>query len=296
MRFAILAAVIGIVLISGCVEEYLTDVRMHQSELTYKEKKRMLFSAIIPHLGNMKFDFITPAVISAYKQNRLNEPTKRTKPIMRQINCELYCVSAMAKWAHEHGYCSAEKLVLKALPYKRPIPQVLSLAETWAFLRECGEFHRAYFLCLYLAGLRSNEAKNLTWEEINFQRGTIHVKGKRDKERFIPITDTLRMALFAIKKNKGLVFPSKRTGRPIVDVRKAIERAKKAAGITAKIRPHLLRHTFATHLLEGGADIRYIQALLGHAEISTTQIYTHVAQPKLAKVVGYLEDFNRRIK
>ena len=277
--------------IGGMVEEYLSDVRMQQSAKTYKDKKRMLFSAILPHLGNMKLDFITPAVISSYKENRLNEPTKQKSPIRRQINLELYCLSALAKWAHPRGYCSTERLVFATLPYKRPMPQVLSLEETWSFLKACEPFYQAYFLCLYLAGLRSNEAKNLTWHDINFHRGTIHVKGKGNKVRFVPISNTLRIALFAVKQDSGLVFPSKRTGRPITDVRRAISRAKKASGITSVIRPHLLRHTFATHLLESGQDIRYIQALLGHAEISTTQIYTHVAQPQLAKVVDQLESY-----
>ncbi len=275
--------------IAGMTEEYLADVRMHQSEKTHKDKKRMLFSAILPHLGNMKLDFITPALIQTYKENRLKEPTKQKKPIARQINLELYCLSSMAKWAFPRGYSAVEKLPIKVLPYKRPVPQVLSLTETWDFLKACDTFHRAYFLTLYLAGLRSNEAKSLTWQDINFERGTIHVMGKGNRERFVPISNTLRIALFAIKKDSGYVFPSRRTGGKLVDVRKAIAKAKKAAGITLTIRPHLLRHTFATHLLEAGQDIRYIQALLGHAEISTTQIYTHVAQPHLAKAVGMLE-------
>lgn len=277
--------------INGMAEEYLADVRLHQSPKTYKDKKHMLFSAIIPHLGNMKLDFITPAILTAYKQGRLSEPTKQKKPIHRQINLELYCLSSMVEWGHPLGYCSIEKLPIKTLPYKRPIPQVLSLQETWGFLKACEPFYQAYFLCLYLAGLRSNEAKNMVWPDINFHRGTIHIKGKGGKERFVPISNTLRMALFAIKEDNGYVFPSKRTGKPITDVRKAIQRACKAAGITAKVRPHLLRHTFATHLLEAGQDIRYIQALLGHAEIGTTQIYTHVAQPKLAGVVDKLENY-----
>jgi integrase len=127
---------------------------------------------------SIQLDFITPAIISTYKKNRLNEPAKQKKPIMRQINLELYCLSALAKWAVLRGYSAAEKLPITTLPYKRPIPQVLSLEEMWAFLKVCEPFYQAYFLALYLAGLRPDEAKNLTWQDINFHRGTIHVKGK----------------------------------------------------------------------------------------------------------------------
>ncbi len=85
------------------------------------------------------------------------------------------------------------------------------------------------------------------------------------------------------------MFPSPKTKNTLADIRRPIERAKKKAGITRNIHPHQLRHSFATHLLEEGNDIRFIQNLLGHEDISTTQIYTKVAMPALRNVVSTLE-------
>ncbi len=88
------------------------------------------------------------------------------------------------------------------------------------------------------------------------------------------------------KRESEFVFPSPKTGRPLTDVRKAIIRAKKKSGINKRIYPHLLRVSFATHLLEKRNNLRSIQTLLGHEQVSTTQIYTHVAQPHLKRVIS----------
>ena len=275
--------------ISGMAEDYLEYVRIHQSPKTYKDKKRMINAAIIPHLGNLHLCFLNSDIILSYKKRRLADPTKEDHPINRQINLEMLCISAMNTWAYEQGCSSVEHIKFEPLPYKRPLPKVLSRKETFAFLRACEPFYQAYFMCLYQVGMRSDETKKLPWEHIDFERNTILVLGKGSKERVLPLPKTLKIALLAIRSNSKFVFPSRRTGEPIVDVRKAIERAKAKAGITAKINPHRLRHSFATHLLESGADLRAIQALLGHEDLSTTEIYTHVAQPHLVKAVNLLE-------
>ena len=272
-------------MIAGFVEEYLAWVRLHQAEKTHHDKKRMLFGNLLAFFGSMSPDFITKNILDAYVQKRVNESGK----IYRQINVEILCLSALVKWAKDRGYCIDELVKIKPLPYKRPMPSVLSIDEMKAFLLACEPFYRVYFFVLYYAGLRGNEAKTLRWPDVDFSRGYLVITGKGDKQRIVPFDATLRKALESLPRLNEWVFPSKRTGRPLVNVRKAIARAKKAAGIEKRINPHLLRHSFATHLLELGHDIRYIQALLGHAEISTTQIYTHVASDRLRQVVHSLE-------
>lgn len=279
--------------IASFTEDYIGYVRNHQSPKTYKDKKRMLFGSLLSFFGNLSPDYITRSTLEAYQNKRIAE----IGPKHRTINLEILCLSALVSWAAEHGYCVTEKLEeVKSLPYRRPLPQPLSLAETWAFLRACKPFHQAFFLCLYQAGMRSNEAKQLRCTDIDFERSIIRVWGKGGKQRRLPLSNTLRMALFQLDLTGEYVFPSrvkKMAGRPITDVRKAIERAKVAAKIERKITPHQLRHSFATHLLESGADIRQIQELLGHAEVSTTQIYTQVDTGRLSRITDMLEPMGR---
>lgn len=151
--------------------------------------------------------------------------------------------------------------------------------------------HKLVLMFLYYSGIRANELVSLKWEDIDFQRGTIHLKtAKGDKERIVFFHEKLRSFIeyFNLKK-EGYVFLSnfgkkydKRTVQTIV------KNASRKAGIGKKVAPHILRHSFATHLLEAGADIRHIQKLLGHSSLQTTQIYTHVANKDIKKLADLI--------
>ncbi|MBI2653581.1 tyrosine-type recombinase/integrase [Candidatus Woesearchaeota archaeon] len=151
--------------------------------------------------------------------------------------------------------------------------------------------HRLVLMFFYYSGIRANEIVNLKWEDIDFQRGTIHLKtAKGDKERIVFFHEKLKSFIeyFNLKKD-GYVFLSnfgkkydKRTVQTIV------KKAARKAAIGKKVTPHILRHSFATHLLEAGADIRHIQKLLGHSNLQTTQIYTHVANKDIKKLANLI--------
>ena len=270
--------------------DYLKWVRMHQSEKTYIDKRKMLLGNLLAFFGNIHFDFINRPLIEAYKAKRIDDA--RPRKIYRQINLELLCLSAMWKWTHEDGKCVEEPIRMKKLPYRRPLPDTLSKYEIMRLLEESMPYHKAMLLVLYHAGLRKNEMASLKVRDVNMDRRYIRVRGKGNKDRIVPMTDMLYEALIPmfdanmrehLKKighDHTLVFPSLRTGRKLTDIRKAIAGAMRRAGITRRITPHMLRHSFATHLLEADKDLRTIQELLGHEEISTTQIYTHVSQNK----------------
>jgi integrase/recombinase XerD len=149
---------------------------------------------------------------------------------------------------------------------------------------------------LYSTGLRVSEACNLNLTGLLLDSEMIRLFGKGSKERLVPmgksamqrLDDYLhfdRPELARKRETKGIVFLSQ-NGRPLtrMTVYNILKKWSLAAGITKKISPHTLRHSFATHLLEGGADLRAVQEMLGHADISSTQIYTHLDKEYLKEV------------
>lgn len=146
---------------------------------------------------------------------------------------------------------------------------------------------------LYATGLRVSELVSITLSQVNLRQGVVRVFGKGNKERLVPLGEEavawldeyLSTARPAIMRGKGggdAVFPSNR-GRALTrqSFWYAIKKYALKGGISAELSPHTLRHAFATHLLNHGADLRVVQMLLGHSDVSTTQIYTHVARQRL---------------
>jgi integrase/recombinase XerD len=155
---------------------------------------------------------------------------------------------------------------------------------------------------LYAAGLRIGEATGLDREDLSFDGAFVRVIGKGDRERLVPVGEVAldwlgrwttgpRERLLAIghvtPARGGPLFLGPR-GRRLARQQAwaAVKRAAATAGLGSRVSPHTLRHSFATHLLEGGADLRIVQELLGHASISTTQLYTHVTGERIRDVYG----------
>lgn len=153
---------------------------------------------------------------------------------------------------------------------------------------------RAFLEVLYSAGIRVGELVGLDWERVDEDAGSLRVVGKGRKERVVPVGRPALAALAAYRDacraagqdvRTGPVFRNRRGGRLTArSVARRLERHVLTSGTTAKATPHALRHTFATHLLGAGADLRAIQELLGHASLSTTQRYTHVDLRRLMEV------------
>ena len=148
---------------------------------------------------------------------------------------------------------------------------------------------------LYDCGLRVSELAALRLEQLDLESWLIRVRGKGDKERFVPFGEEARAAILAyLTRSRGLspraggnghLFPGARGGHLTRQRAWQIVKAHLVgAGVARSVSPHTLRHSFATHLLDNGADLRAVQLLLGHADISTTQIYTHLSQERLRAV------------
>lgn len=150
-------------------------------------------------------------------------------------------------------------------------------------------------LLLYATGLRVSELIMLPIAGCNLESGFLKVIGKGDKERLVPFGDQTRAAVDAyINESRQRILKEKKSsylfvtgrGKPMTRARfwQIIGETATAAGITKTISPHMIRHSFATHLLANGADLRAVQVMLGHADISTTQIYTHIDQDRLKSI------------
>jgi integrase/recombinase XerD len=180
---------------------------------------------------------------------------------------------------------------------ERMLPSVLSAEEVRRFLRCLSSpKHRALAMLIYSAGLRVGEAVRLRVEDLDLDRRLVHVRGgKGRKDRYTLLSDVAVVAVATYRQTHPVgpyLFPGQRFDRPLTarSVQHIVARARKAAGIEKRLTPHTLRHSFATHLLEKGTDIRYIQELLGHASTKTTEIYTHVSKRKLSRIRSPLDD------
>jgi integrase/recombinase XerD len=192
--------------------------------------------------------------------------------------------------------------VIDSPKQEKNLPEVLSIAEVDDMLEQpdtsdqLGVRDRAILETLYATGIRVSELVNLTQSNLMFNDGLILVYGKGSKERLVPIGRSARQWIEKYQKQSRVHLA--KTGKSL-DVlflnvhgrkltrdmiRKLVEKYCLAAEIPKKIHPHTFRHSFATHLLEGGADLRAVQEMLGHADISTTQIYTHIDREYLKEV------------
>ena len=183
----------------------------------------------------------------------------------------------------------------------KKIPNVLSPQEVERLLLAAnvrtkkGARDRALFEVMYAAGLRVSEAINLKVDDANLDAGFVRCLGKGRKERVVPLgkaaiaalrryIDTFRVQFLKKKQSNYLFLNHSADKISRVYVWKLIKAYAKQARIRGEIKPHVLRHSFATHLLEHGADLRSVQEMLGHANISTTQIYTHVTRDRLKMI------------
>ncbi len=175
---------------------------------------------------------------------------------------------------------------------KERLPVVLSRNEVKRMIYSTTNLkHRLIIMFLYYAGMRLNEVRNIQWQDIDFEREIIHIKiAKGEKERIVFLHPNLKdtLNIFGMR-HYGYIFISQ-SGKKYSPktIQLIVKQAAKRAKINKKVTPHTLRHSFATHLLEGGADIRYIQQLLGHKNLKTTQIYTHVAKENIKNLAKFL--------
>ena len=236
-------------------------------------------------------------------RRQVGEPKESTKRLSGEsVYLEIAALRAFYKFAENEKLLAANLAENLSLPRRwQRLPKALSNDEIKKLLEpkvpETPESlcDQAVLELAYASGLRLSELKNLRLEQLHLEAGFINVIGKGNKERVVPVGKTAVAALsrfievgrpkLITPKSPANVFLTRR-GTPFAAATLwlHIKNRVRYAGIQRNITPHMLRHSFATHLLEHGADLRVIQELLGHANISTTEVYTHVTGNRLREI------------
>jgi len=234
---------------------------------------------------------IEPEQVLAFLGGRL----KRGDSVASITRC-ISCLRQFFAWSVRLGYRDRNPMLDIEGPRRpRRLPEMLSASQIEALLDQpdadtlLGLRDAAILATLYASGIRVSELTALGLPELNLAQGVVRVCGKGGRERLVPLgeiaVDRLNAWLRARPRLQPVddhVFVS-RTGKALtrVAIWQRIRRHASSAGIQQRVYPHLLRHSFATHLLDHGADLRVVQMLLGHVDLGTTQIYTHVSRARL---------------
>jgi len=263
---------------------YLRHCEMHQSAETVRDKRSHYTLHILPFFGHLHITDMNNPLIMAYKEQMKGKQYRGRAISNRTISKGLNYFSAFLKWAEEEtGASPLQPLRIRKLPHTRPVPTVLSLEEVKALINAAEKPYNTMFKTFFYLGLRSRAVRRQQWEDIDWQKHAIKTTEKGNRVKWHPLPDDLfeELRQLYIESRSSWIYPSPRDhNKPITEIRRAIRRAKKKAGITKRVYPHLLRHSIATHLLESDVDIRQIQAFLGHSQISTTEWYAQVSLEK----------------
>ena len=213
----------------------------------------------------------------------------------RSLQRRLSACRGYYRWQLRHGRLGTDPSAgLKAPRAPRRLPQVLDADEAVQLVElptdgELGRRDRALLELFYSSGLRLSELCALTWRDLDFASGLVNVMGKGNRERRVPFGRPAREALQAWQQEtdgsaSAPVFPGRNGPISQRAVQVRIKQLAQRQGLFKHVHPHMLRHSFASHILESSGDLRGVQELLGHADIATTQIYTHLDFQHLAKV------------
>lgn len=278
--------------IQECIERFLNHIRIRRGESyhtlrAYRSDLEDFFS-----FAAVEPEKVEPITIRGFISHQiLSGKSKST------VARKLSTLRSFFSYLYQEGLLKINPArVVSSVKVKRALPKFLTVDDAFRLVEAPKEDKftycrdRAILEVLYGSGIRVSELCGLNIEDIDLKEGLIKVKGKGNKERIVPIGQKAKEALkkylalrSILKIKKGIktedsaLFINLRGSRVSTrQIRKIVDKYAKTIGLLEKISPHTMRHTFATHLLMEGADLRVIQELLGHSSLSTTQIYTHV--------------------
>ena len=295
--------------VSDLIIEFLQSLEIENGRSRYTTRNYELYLSRITEFGGeeLKPEDITPEWLRQYRLwlNRFVTDRKKDLAVMTQ-NYHLVAFRGFLKYLSKRGIKSLDPVLVELPKTHRPQVTFLHVDEIDRVLaeipldNETGLRDRAILELLFSSGLRVSELINLDRDHINLERREFMVRGKGQKDRPVFISDQAAEAisdylaersdklpaLFLNNSRNKSFSDSKKDERRLTprSVERIVNKYVRLAGITKHVTPHTLRHSFATDLLMNGADLRSVQSMLGHSNISTTQIYTHVTDPHLREV------------
>jgi integrase/recombinase XerD len=295
-------------MMDALVEDFLFHVRHERGQAentqrTYAAQLKRFIAWAGTH-GVASWNAVTPAVLLDYLQAERERKPAANRPgnatlSSQSVYLQVAALKALFRFAETEKHLPSNPAANLSMPKRaKRLPKDLSAVEIESILQPPAQAtpatlcDQAVMELAYASGLRLAELRGLRLEQLHLDEGFVTVIGKGDKERVVPVGRAAVTALknylnvgrpaLLTKRSTGHVFLTNRgTGFAHVTLWGRIKRCIRRAGITRNATPHMLRHSFATHLLEHGADLRVIQELLGHANIATTEIYTHVSGQRL---------------
>jgi integrase/recombinase XerC len=271
------------------LRNYLSDLRQFEEYLDRRAKEHDEKTTAIE---NVSVHLVRAYLASIAKHNKKSS-----------IGRKLAALKGFYRYLVREERIAQDPLALVSTPkQEKPLPKFLSVDDAFRLLGGVSGDgiltlrDRAILETLYSTGVRVSELVGLNWGDVDIGLGVIRVMGKGSKERIVPIGEVALNALEAYAEEQALLWKRPAKGGHAVflnhrgarittrSVARVVDKYLKAADIQVRMGPHGLRHTFATHLLNGGADLRVIQEMLGHASLSTTQRYTHLNLDELTAV------------
>ncbi len=282
----------NLALISGYLDSLWLEKGLSENSLASYGSDLRKFSRWLNRQQNKSFLEVSRMDILDYLSATISQSARSSARF-------LSCIRGFYRYALRENLVQEDPCSLIDFPkIGRPLPKVLTESEVEALLNApdgseaIGLRDRAMLELLYACGLRISELVSLEMSQINLRQGVVRLFGKGNKERLVPMGEEALSMLdlyfrearpqLLIQGLNDVVFPSKRGQKMTRQTFwYRIKHHAVTAGIRIELSPHTLRHAFATHLLNHGADLRVVQLLLGHSDLSTTQIYTHIAKQRL---------------
>ncbi len=288
------------------MEDYLTFLRVERglSPATISAYRNDLsdFARVVAHGGGPEWS-TSPEAATRYLATRTRRGVGDARALApTSLRRRAAAIRGLYRFAYGEQLIAVDVAARLDLPRQtRQLPETLTVDEVDALLEAAADLRaRTLLELLYAAGLRISEALRLDREDLSLDGAFVRVVGKGDRERLVPVGDVALdwvrrwlaeerpplLALHHVEPPRGGPLFLGDRGRRLARQQAwaAVKAAARRASLADRVSPHTLRHSFATHLLEGGADLRIVQELLGHASISTTQLYTHLTGERIRAV------------